>query len=204
MEEARSLCKSFGIEHLTINLPVPESIMNNPKERCYLCKKVLFSRISDYAAEAGCNIVADGTNADDKGTHRPGMRALEEMKIMSPLMIAGFTKADIRSLLQEYDLEIWNKPAYACLLTRVPYNTYIDTRMLHIIELSEKYIHSIGYPGTRVRLHGDIARIECMPESLDEMLTREVRNQVTTYLKSLGIKYITIDLEGYRTGSMDL
>ena len=203
LEEAKSLCKSFDIEHITITLPIPDSVLNNPPERCYLCKKVLFSKILDYAAEAGCNIVADGTNSDDSKTHRPGMRALEELKVMSPLLIAGFTKSDIRSLLQEYDLEIWNKPAYACLLTRVPYNTYIDTGMLHTIELSEKYIHSIGFPGTRVRLHGEIARIECLPGSLDRMMAPEMRENIIKYLKSVGIKYITIDLEGYRSGSMD-
>lgn len=204
VEEASSLSKTLGIKHNIITLPVPENIRSNPTDRCYLCKKVLFEKIIEHAKENGCNIVADGTNADDRGDHRPGMKALNELNIKSPLLEAGFTKDDIRGLLRDYDLEIWNKPAYACLLTRIPHDTIIDTRMLFNIEEAERYIHKLGFAGTRVRLHDDIVRIECPPALLEEMLMSENRSKIVKFIKSLGVKYITIDLEGYRTGSMNI
>ena len=203
VEEALSLSRTLGVEHTVITLPVPESIKSNPADRCYLCKKSLFSRIIEHASQKGCNIVADGTNADDRGDHRPGMRALQELEIRSPLLEAGFTKADIRLLLKEYGLDIWDKPAYACLLTRIPHDVCFDSSMLHVIEKAERYIHQRGLPGTRVRLHDDTARIEIPPKLLDGMIDKEIRSDFVSCLKELGIRYVTLDLEGYRTGSMN-
>jgi uncharacterized protein (TIGR00268 family) len=203
-EEAVELSKSLGIDHDIISLKIPDNIKTNPTDRCYLCKKELFNAIIKHAKTKGCNIVADGTNYDDKGDHRPGMKALSELNIKSPLLEAGFTKRDIRTLLKEYNLKIWNKPAYACLLTRIPHNTNIDLKMLKVIEDSERFIHQIGFPGTRVRKHGEIVRIESPPHLLDKIFEIENRTRIVEYLKSLGIEYVTIDLEGYRTGSMNI
>lgn len=203
VDEAAAICSSLDINHKIITLPVPGTIISNPPDRCYRCKKILFSRIKEYASEIGCNIIVDGTNADDRGDHRPGMRALEELKIVSPLLVSGFTKAEIRSLLREYNSEIWNKPAYACLLTRIPHDTVVDIGMLNQVEKAERFIHKLGFPGTRVRLHDDLARIECPPSLIDGILVKGIRDQIISFLKSLDIKYITIDLEGYRTGSLN-
>jgi len=204
VDEALSLCKSIGIEHRIIKLPIPESIRRNPADRCYRCKKILFDNILKLAQDIGCNIIVDGSNADDTSDYRPGMKALKEMGIRSPLLEAGFTKKEIRSLLKERGLEIWNKPTYACLLTRIPYDTEIDEGTLHLIELAEKFLHDQGYKGARLRLHGDIARIECDTTYHSRLLQKENKDRIINYIKKLGISYITIDLEGYRTGSMNV
>ncbi|TFH39162.1 MAG: ATP-dependent sacrificial sulfur transferase LarE [Bacteroidia bacterium] len=203
VDEAVAICKSLEINHKVITLPIPETVITNPPERCYLCKKILFSKITEYASELNCNIIADGTNADDTGDHRPGIKALGELNILSPLLESGFTKNEIRSLLREYNSDIWNKPAYACLLTRIPHDTLVDSGMLRTIEKAERFIHMLGYPGTRVRLHNDLARIECPPLLLDKIFSPEAREEIIKYTKSLGIKYVTLDLEGYRTGSLN-
>jgi len=203
IDEAAAICNSLKIEHKVISLPIPGAIISNPPDRCYRCKKILFSRITEYAKERGCNIIIDGTNADDLGDHRPGLKALEELKVLSPLLRSGFRKSDIRALLKEYNSEIWNKPAYACLLTRIPHDTVIDIEMLNTIENAERYIHKLGFPGTRVRLHKDLVRIECPPALLDEIFIKEIREKITEYIKSLGINYVTLDMEGYRTGSLN-
>lgn len=203
VEEAVAVCSSLGINHKIITLPIPETIISNPPDRCYLCKKILFTRIKEYALEINCNIIADGTNADDRGDHRPGMRALSELKILSPLLEAEFTKNDIRSLLREFNVNSWNKPAYACLLTRIPHDTIVDQKMFDTIEKIEKFIHKLGFPGTRARLYDDMVRIECQPGLIDKIMSADTRSAILQYCKSLGIKYVTIDLEGYRTGSMN-
>jgi len=203
VDEAAEICKSLNIDHRIISMPIPGTIISNPPDRCYRCKKILFSRITEYASEKGCNIITDGTNADDMGDHRPGLKALEELKVLSPLLESGFTKDDIRTLLREYNSEIWNKPAYACLLTRIPHDTEVSISMLTSIEKAERYIHELGFPGTRVRLHDDLARIECPPGQLEKIFVAENRGRITGYLKSLGISYVTLDLEGYRTGSLN-
>lgn len=203
VDEARAMCRTLGVDHTVIDLPLPEIIKSNPADRCYQCKKILFSRIQEYADEKGCNIIADGSNADDRGDYRPGMRALREMNILSPLLEAGFTKEEIRSHLQGLGLEIWDKPAYACLLTRLPHDTIINENSLSIIEKSERYIHTMGFPGTRVRLYNDMVRIECMPVHIDKISEPMVRASIVSFFNSVGIKFVSLDLEGYRSGSMN-
>lgn len=204
VDEATSFCREHNIEHKVIDMAFPESIISNPQDRCYRCKKVLFSEIRNYADKNNFNIIVDGSNADDISDYRPGMRALDELKIMSPLMKSGITKDEIREQLKSWGLEIWNKPAYACLLTRIPHNTYVDERMLYVIEQAEVFIKNLGFPGTRVRLHGDIARLECYPHQIEEISKNKVRSEIANRLKQLGIKYITVDMEGYRMGSLNI
>lgn len=202
INEAIGFAESQRINHIIIDLDFPEIIRHNPKERCYLCKKTLFTRIYSYARENGFQYVIDGTNADDSGEIRPGLKALAELSVRSPLAEAGFTKKEIRESLFKKGLELWDKPAMACLLTRIPYNTEVSEGMLRMIEKAEDYLFDIGYPGTRVRVHGEIARIECMPGYLSKIINDPAREQIVAELKKLGFRYISLDLEGYRTGSM--
>lgn len=203
VDEAVSFCKSMDINHSTIKMPLHKSIIMNPGDRCYRCKSILFNRIKEYAVSNGFNIIADGTNADDIKDYRPGMKALKEMDIRSPLLEAGFTKDMIRKYLRDYGLEIWNKPAYACLLTRIPYDTKIDMSDLNIIEESERYLHKLGFPGSRLRLHGDMARIETNSRYFEKMIESATREKIIHALKAAGIKFISLDLEPYRMGSLN-
>ncbi|MCU0363358.1 MAG: ATP-dependent sacrificial sulfur transferase LarE [Bacteroidales bacterium] len=199
--EAVSFAGNAGVKHKILNTGFPESIRHNPLERCYLCKKKLFTELIAFASQAGYTNVADGTNADDEGDFRPGMRALSEMGVRSPLREAGLTKNEIRAHLRDEGLEVWDKPAMACLLTRIPYDTAVSEEMLRMIENAEYLMFEAGYPGTRVRIHGDLARIECLPGFLDKMVQKGERDNITAGLKKLGFRYISLDLEGYRTGS---
>lgn len=203
VDEAISFCNDHNIAHSVIKLSFPEEILNNPVNRCYICKYNLFSKIKSYALDNGYNIIADGSNADDASDYRPGMKALKELSVRSPLLEAGFTKADIRSLLKEFKLKIWNKPAYACLLTRIPHDTAVNDKMLNIIEESEQFLKELGFAGTRVRLHNDIARLEPLQEHIEKISRSDIRSLISSRLKQLGLKYVTLDLDGYRTGSMN-
>jgi len=176
-------------------------IRNNPPERCYLCKKTLFTGISDLAGKNGFKHIVDGTNADDTGDFRPGLKALKELGIRSPLLESGLTKQDIRDLAKIEKLDIWDKPAMACLLTRIPYNTKISEGMLNMIEQAENIMYDAGFPGTRVRIHGDLARIECLPGYFNRIISGDDREHIITNFKRIGFRYVSLDLEGYRTGS---
>jgi len=203
VDEASSFCKKHDIDHQIIELPFPESVINNPGDRCYRCKKILFSKISEYAQTEGFNIIADGSNADDTGDYRPGMKALKELEIHSPLLELGIGKQEIRNKLKEFGLEVWNKPAYACLLTRLQHDVKVENKALSIVEKAEVYIKELGFPGTRVRLHGDLARLECPPTQITAICSAETSKNISEYIKNLGVKYVTIDIDGYRTGSMN-
>ena len=201
LDESIEFTKKYGIKHKILDLTFPEVIRNNPLERCYLCKKALFTEIVNYALENGFKNIVDGTNADDSGDFRPGMKALREMGIRSPLLESGLTKHDIRELSKEEKLDIWDKPAMACMLTRIPYDTEIKDGILKMIEQAENMLFEKGYPGTRVRIHGDVARIECLPGYLEKITMSTERGEIVSYLKKIGFRYVSLDLEGYRTGS---
>lgn len=203
MKEAIYFCLESKIYHKLIDLPFPEIVRNNPVERCYLCKKSLFSNILNFASENGYDFVADGTNADDTGDFRPGLKALSEMNIKSPLLESGLTKNEIRDLSKKEGLPTWNKPPYACLLTRIPYNTTVKGKILRRIEEAEAYIKEIGFPGTRVRINGEEARLECQPPFLDKIMDTGKRGLIVKRLKEIGFTFISVDIEGYRTGSMN-
>jgi len=203
INEATAFALSLDIDHKIIDMDLPVIINHNPKERCYLCKKTLFTRISDFAVANGFRYVVDGTNAGDSRELRPGMRALRELGIRSPLAESGLTKDEIRKLLLKEGISLWNKPSLSCLLTRIPYDTEVSDGMLRMIEKAEDLLFEKGYPGTRVRLHGEVARIECLPGYLTQIVNDPDKEQIVANLKELGFRYVSLDLEGYRTGSMD-
>ena len=203
INEAVDFTKEYGINHEVLDLTFPDNIRTNPLDRCYLCKKSLFTELLVYAKENGYEYVIDGTNSDDKGEFRPGLRALTELGIRSPLLEAGLTKKDIREISKREGLPLWNKPAMACLLTRIPYDTEIKDEMLRMVEKAELFLFEQGYPGTRVRLHGDLARIECLPGYIEKIVNNPDKEHIISNLKKIGFRYVSLDLEGYRTGSLN-
>jgi len=201
IEEAIEFTEKIGIRHKIVDIAFPDQIRHNPIERCYLCKKTLFTQLLEFAKDNNFKHVIDGTNADDSGDFRPGMKALKEMGIRSPLLESGLTKKEIRELSRSEGLEFWDKPAMACLLTRIPYDTEIKEGTLRMIEAAENIMFDKGYPGTRVRVHGDLARIECIPGFMDKIIRNSEREEIISNLKKIGFRYVSLDLEGYRTGS---
>jgi uncharacterized protein len=201
IEETIEFTKTYSIKHKILDIAFPEMIITNPIERCYLCKKTLFTDLIAFAKGNNYKYIIDGTNADDTGDFRPGMKALKEMGIRSPLLEAGLTKKDIRELSKSEGLVIWDKPAMACLLTRIPYDTRVEEGTLRMIEQAENMLLDKGYPGTRVRVHGNAARIECMPGYIEKIIHNPDREHIITNLKKIGFRYVSLDLEGYRTGS---
>lgn len=205
MKEAVDFAKKIGANHMVIKseeLDI-EGFAKNPKNRCYYCKRELFSKMTDLAAQNGYKFVVDGSNADDTGDYRPGMTASKELGVRSPLLEAGLTKADIRRLSKEMGLPTWNKPSFACLSSRVPYGQEITKEKLNMIEKSEQYLLDLGFRQVRVRHHGDIARIEVSPEERKKFFDLDLMDSVSEKLQKIGFKYITLDLKGYRTGSMN-
>lgn len=198
-------CKKAGVKQVVIECDVfdSEQFENNPPDRCYYCKKMDFDAIKKAAAEYGITEVADGSNVDDTGDYRPGMRAMKELGIVSPLKESGLTKNDIRALSKEADLPTWDKPAAACLASRFVYGEKITTEGLIRVANAEKFIRDMGFRGIRVRVHGDIARIEAAPDDIELLTYGRTRKEISDELKRLGFKYVTIDIDGYRTGSMN-
>jgi uncharacterized protein len=203
--EAVAFCAHEGIRHIlfeTDPLEV-EGFADNPQDRCYICKKAMFERVKAIAKERGAEHVFDGTNLDDTHNFRPGMRALEELGIESPLAMARLTKSDIRQLSLEMGLKTWNKPSGACLVTRFPYGTHITSQDLARVEQAEGLLASMGFGQLRVRVHEDVARIEILPEQMPKVFERTNRERIVSGLRNLGYTYVTLDLQGYRSGSMD-
>jgi pyridinium-3,5-biscarboxylic acid mononucleotide sulfurtransferase len=200
---AETFCNKRGIKHRIIEIPFPEQLSDNPEERCYLCKKVILKAILSVASVEGFRYVFDGTNADDINDYRPGMKALRESGVRSPLLEAGLTKKEIRMVSKKDGLETWNKPANACLLTRFPHGAVITHDELRKAEAAETYLSSLGFTGSRVRVHGDLARIEFRGEQMKKAIDPETREKIVETLKLLGYRYIAIDLEGYVTGKMN-
>jgi uncharacterized protein len=203
LDEASEFARLHGINHKIIDLSFPEAVRNNPVDRCYLCKRTLFTELLGFAVENGFRYVIDGTNADDTNVYRPGLRALRELGIRSPLLEAGLTKENIREMLRQEGLPVGNKPAMACLLTRIPYNTTVSESMLKMIEEAEYFLLNNGYPGTRVRIHGDLARIECSPAYFEKIIQHPDKELIINKLKEIGFRFVSLDLEGYRSGSAD-
>lgn len=176
---------------------------SNPPDRCYHCKKQLFSEIIHIAKENQIDTVADGTNFDDINDFRPGMKATRELNVISPLMDAGLSKKDIRILSKEMALSTWNKPSFACFATRFPYGQEITPVKLKMVEKSEQFLIDLGFRQVRVRHHGDIARIEVSPEERHLFFNEELMDKVYDQFKTIGFLYVSLDLKGYRTGSMN-
>lgn len=203
IKEARELANEIGVNHDIIEVPISLEIRNNPQNRCYLCKKFIFTRIKDIALKEGYKHVVDGSNFDDTKDYRPGLMALNELNIESPLMECKLTKKEIRELSKKLKLKTWDKPAYACLLTRIPYGEELKTQEFEKIEKAEKYLMSIGFRAVRVRIHGDLARIEVKKEERKKLFDEKLMDNISKSLKELGFKYVSLDMEGYRTGSFN-
>ena len=198
-----NLAKSNMIVVDIDNFDVKEFIENGPK-RCYYCKKVVFSKVKEIAKENNIKYVVDGTNLDDLGDYRPGLKAIEELNVVSPLKECGFTKNDIRALSKEMNLNTFNKPAFACLATRIPCGTKITNEKLRMIEKSEEYLVELGFNQFRVRLHEDIARIEVGKEEIHKFFSNDLLDKTNNKLKEFGFKYVTLDMGGYKMGSTNL
>lgn len=204
LEAAHRTAEECGLQHhvIRINEMEQEEIRNNPKDRCYLCKKQMFSRLKRFAQEQGAEAVFEGTNLDDLKEYRPGIRAIRELGIFSPWAEYGFTKEEIRTWAAELGISVAKRPAAPCMATRLPYGARLEPSLLKRIEEGERQIRELGFPVVRLRVHGEIVRIE-VPFQQFELLIRR-KEEITKLLKALDFKYITADLEGFRSGSMDL
>ena len=205
IDETRHLAGEIGIRLVVLPAratDIPGFAKNDP-DRCYHCKKALFTLMRDKARELGFDTIADGSNIDDLADYRPGERALKELSVRSPLKEAGFTKQDIRLLSRELGLPTWNRQSYACLASRFPYGTAITPELLDRIGKAEEVLAELGLTSFRVRHHGSIARIEVAPDELPRIFEENNRKKIVSHLSSLGYSYIAVDLEGYRSGSMN-
>lgn len=205
IEEASVYCRERGIRHSILEmdqLSIP-GFAENTEDRCYICKKALFTRILSEAERMGYSVVAEGSNADDSHDYRPGMRAIRELGVVSPLLEAGLAKQDIYRLSEELGLPTASKPSYACLATRIPYGDRITEEKLRRADLSEQYLRELGFGQVRVRVHGPVARIEAAPSEIGRFMQSSLRESVCGKLKEYGFSYVSLDLSGYRTGSMN-
>ncbi len=202
-DSAASFCREYGIKHILFDPGALEDpvIRSNPKDRCYHCKKKIFTKILELALENGAKCVLDGTNTDDEGDFRPGMKALAELGIRSPLKEAGLSKSDIRELSKELGLDTWDMPSFACLATRIPYGEEITADKLAMIENAETVLREEGFSQYRVRAHGNLARIEVAKEDIVKLT--ENGDIISEKIKKCGFVYVTADLAGYKTGSMN-
>jgi pyridinium-3,5-biscarboxylic acid mononucleotide sulfurtransferase len=202
-EGAREMARLLSAEHREIagDETRLEAFRSNPPDRCYHCKKHLFSKIEEVRVQEGCEVVLDGSNADDLSDFRPGIRALQELGVRSPLQEAGLTKAEIRALSQEMGLRTWNRPSLACLASRIPYGTEITEKALARIDRCEAFLLERVQGPVRVRYHGNLARIEVPPEAISKILGQS--GDVVRFFREQGFAYVTVDLQGYRTGSMN-
>ncbi|MGM9662539.1 MAG: ATP-dependent sacrificial sulfur transferase LarE [Oscillospiraceae bacterium] len=206
LREAEAFCRQNGIPHVVCRseeLDI-EGFRQNPTNRCYLCKRELFEKIWAIARERGLAAVAEGSNTDDDGDYRPSLIAVRELGVKSPLRQAGLSKAEIRALSRELGLPTWDKQSFACLSSRFVYGETISEEKLHMVDRAEQLLLlDLGFHQVRVRIHGQLARIELMPEEFEKLLGQDVRTRVYRTLKELGFTYVTLDLGGYRTGSMN-
>ena len=201
--EAERLARELGARHVLLEtgeMADPQFVANTP-DRCYHCKYSRFAQLIDYAARQGYRYVVDGTNAGDAGDHRPGMKAAQELGVRSPLEEAGFIKAEIRGLARSRGLPNWDAPSNACLASRLPYGTPITAERLGRVGQAEDVLRELGLRQLRVRDHGEVARLELLPQ--DEPAVLERRDRIVQALKTLGYAYVTLDLQGFRSGSMN-
>lgn len=205
IEEAARIAKELGVRHISITTCELEDgeFVANPPERCYFCKKELFSKLRGLADDFGLKHVADGSNADDVKDFRPGMRAAAEFGVRSPLREAGLAKQEVRNLSRKLGLSTWDKPSFACLSSRFPYGTEITRENLTRIDRAENFLKGLGVRQLRVRHHGNLARIELEPSDMRLALDPANVSRIVEEFKAIGYTYVTLDLEGYRSGSMN-
>jgi uncharacterized protein len=205
IESAKKTAARIGIEHILLEEhDIDEEVAANPKNRCYYCKKIEFGASLDEAKRRGVAAVLDGSNLDDLGEYRPGLQALSELQILSPLRKAGLTKAEIRALSKKADLPTWDKPAFACLASRIPYGEHIDREKLAAIEKAEDFLRHKGFVQFRVRAHDKIARIEVSPDERKKFFDEHVLDEIAAAIKSFGFHFVAFELSGYKMGSMNI
>lgn len=205
VNEAEAFCNDRGIRHIlcTVDPLKEEGYRNNSPDRCYFCKHGIFTEVKKIADENGIEYMAEGSNMDDIGDYRPGLKAAAELSVKSPLREAGLLKSDIRLISKAMGLPTWSKPAYACLASRFVYGEEITEEKLHMIDSAEQFLIEHGFFEERVRIHGNIARIEVPPKDIPRLAADEIREAVYEEFKKLGFLFVTLDLKGYRTGSMN-
>lgn len=205
MQNAQWFCEDVGVRQLLVEADplADDAVRDNHDDRCYHCKKGIFGLAIEAANAEGFGILVDGTNADDAKDYRPGAKALSELDVASPLREANMAKHDIRELSREMGLSTWDDPSCACLATRVPYDTVLDAATLKRIDEAEDYLRKLDFEEVRVRVHGDVARIEVGRTQIERLGEPATRMDVTAALKDMGFKYVCVDLEGFRSGSMN-
>jgi pyridinium-3,5-biscarboxylic acid mononucleotide sulfurtransferase len=205
LEDARSSARQLGLNYREIEtdeMADPRFVANTP-ERCYFCKQGLFQRLKEIAAQQKLAWIADGTNFSDQHDYRPGLRACREAGIRSPLLEAGLGKNEIRQISRDEGLPTWDRPASPCLASRIPYGTAVTAEILQKIAAGEEFLHNQGFKQVRLRHHGDIARIEVDEKDMPLLFDDETRRAIIETVRSLGYLYVTLDLDGYRTGSLN-
>ena len=205
LKEASAYCEDNGIRHFVVEseeLNI-EGFAQNPPNRCYLCKHELFEKILAIAKKEGIAAVAEGSNLDDNGDYRPGLQAVAELGVKSPLREVQLSKQEIRALSRQFGLPTWEKQSFACLSSRFPYGETISEEKLHMVDQAEQLLLDLGFSQVRVRIHGMIARIELLPQEFPKLMEEATREQVNQAFRSYGFSYVALDLQGYRTGSMN-
>jgi len=203
LADAQAIARQIGVRHVLLESHETEDAryLANTPERCYFCRSIVFDQLLDFARRAGYPHLVDGTNADDVGDHRPGRRAARELGVRSPLQEAGFTKAEIRALARALELPNWDQPSAACLSSRIPYGAHIRVETLTQVAEAERQLKQMGFRQVRVRHHDQIARIEVSPDDFPALLAG--REQIIETFKTLGYTYVTLDLAGFRSGSLN-
>lgn len=205
LDQAGRLARSIGIRHEVVRISVlsVEGLPDNPPERCYLCKMEVLRAIAGAARGQDLGVMLDGTNADDAGSYRPGLKALRELGVVSPLKELGLGKSRVRGLARKAGLSNWDAPSRPCLATRFPYGDRLEREKIERVRLAEEYVASLGFTVFRVRDHGGLARIELPPEEFGMVFSGGLYKKIVAKLGRLGYNYVTLDLEGFRSGSMD-
>lgn len=203
-DESRAFCTDREIRQIIFEVKEVDEYFDNPVNRCYYCKKGIFSQMVEIAGAENIEYILDGSNKDDDGDYRPGLKAISELGIKSPLRELGFTKQEIRDLSEHFGLPTWDKPSYACLASRVPYGERISDEKLHKIDEAEQYLIDLGFKQIRVRVHGDnLARIELDPDDFARFMQEDFRTNVYNRFREIGYTYISLDLKGYKMGNMN-
>jgi len=205
LQDAKEFANQINIKHIIVTseeLDI-DGFSSNPVNRCYLCKKELYTKLENVAGKYGIKTIAEASNVDDEGDYRPGMQATKELGVISPLRLANLTKNDIRELSKEMGLPTWSKPSFACLSSRFPYGDEITKEKLNMVEQAEQFLFDLGFVQVRVRHHNNLARIEVEETEFDKLLNKEIREKINSKLKEIGFTYVSIDIKGYRMGSMN-